>query len=100
MFDITFEKQLEKTLKAHVKYTNECEKLKEIFCDEYDKATILALLELLITKHPGEQTFAKEFMEHYENDNYSDQEISTFQKMFHKYKKELVNKLESNGEDI
>lgn len=100
MFDNAFEKQLDKTLKLHTKYTLECEKLKEKFCNEYDKATIIALLELLITKgHPGEKTFANEFKEHYESDNYSDEEMSTFQKMFRKYKNELVNKLESNGEN-
>lgn len=100
MLGNTFDKQLEKTLKLHVRYNFECEKLKEKFCDEYDKATITALLELLITKgHPGEQTFAKEFKEHYESDNYTDQEMSTFQKMFYKYKHELVNKLESDGEN-
>lgn len=98
MFENTFEKQLEKTLKIKAQYTSECAKLKEKFCDEYDRVAIMTLLELLITKgHPGEQKFAQEFKNHYTSDNYNDQEMSIFKKMFSKYKKDVIETLESNG---
>ena len=100
MFENTFDKQLEKTLRIGAQYTLECEKLKEKFCDEYDKATIMTLLELIITKgHPSEQNFANEFKKHYESDNYNDKEMSTFKKMFSKYKRDVINTLESIGEE-
>lgn len=96
MFNNTFEKQLEKTLKLGTQYSIECEKLKEKFCYEYDKVTIMALIELLISKgHPSEQTFASEFKKHYESDNYTDKEMSEFKKMFIKYKENIIDILES-----
>lgn len=99
MFENTFDKQLEKTLKIGAQYTFECEKLKEKFCDEYDKITITTLLDLLISEgHPGEKNFANNFKTHYESDNYSDKEISEFKKFFDKYKKDVINTLESIGE--
>lgn len=99
MFNNTFEKQLEKTLKLGSQYTIECEKLKAKFCDEYDKDTIMTLIELLINKgHPSEQSFASKFKNHYESDNYTDKEMSEFKKMFIKYKENVIDTLESNGD--
>ncbi len=99
MFEITFDKQLEKTLKLGSQYETELEKLKDKFCNEYDSVSISALLELLISKgHPSEKNFAKEFKQHYESDNYNDKEISVFKKMFSKYKEDVINNIESIGE--
>ncbi|MBO5054855.1 MAG: hypothetical protein J6C64_00665 [Lachnospiraceae bacterium] len=99
MFEITFEKQLEKTLKISSQYTIEREKLKKKFCDKYDNISIMTLLNSLAQKgHPSEKEFAAKFKEHYESDNYSEQEISEFTRLFIKYKKEVIDNLETNGE--
>lgn len=95
MFENTFDKQLEKTLKIGEQYTIEREKTKELFCIEYDKKTILALLELLITKgHPGEESFANQFKTHYYSDNYDDKEMAMFKKLVGRYKEDLISTLE------
>lgn len=99
MFELTFDKQLDRTIKLGAKYTKECEKLKDKFCREYDKKTVITLLDLLISNgHPGEQMFATKFRDHYNSDNYSDQEMYEFKKLLDQYKEELVNTLESNGD--
>lgn len=99
MFGNTFDKQLEKTLKASEKYSNERDKLKKLFCDEYDNMAIVTLLNSLLDKgHPSEKMFASAFRNHYESDNYNEVEIKEFDRLYKKYKEEIINTLEENGE--
>lgn len=99
MFTNTFEKQLERTLKISAQYTEEREKLKKMFCDEYDNIAITILLESLVNKgHPSEKNFANQFKEHYESGNYNESEIHEFKRLFNKYKEDVINTLETDGE--
>lgn len=93
----SFDKQLDYTKKIGEKYSQEREKLKQMFCDKYDKTSISILLDLLANKgHPSEQEFAKQFKLHYESNNYSEVEIEEFKRLFSKYKVLIINDLESS----
>lgn len=97
MLKNNFDKQLDRTLKKGVEYTYEREKLKNMFCDKYDKTSIHVLLDLLANKgHPSEQEFAEQFKTHYESSNYDETEIQEFQRLFNKYKESIINDLESS----
>ncbi len=101
MLKNSFDKQLNKTLKIGTDYIQEREKLKNLFCDKYDKLAINKLLKLLADKgHPSEQQFAKHFGQHYYSSNYDEKEIKEFQRLFGKYKEEIINDIEnlSDGE--
>lgn len=95
MFTNSFDKQLDKTLKIGAQHTREREKLKEMFCNEYDNISVNTLLESLQSKgHPSEKRFAINFKVHYESDNYDEQEIGEFKRLFVKYKKDVIATIE------
>lgn len=96
---INFDKQLDKTIKMGIEYAQEREKLKTLFCDRYDRLAINTLLNLLSDKgHPSEQEFAKQFREHYTSSNYDEKEIKEFQRLFGKYKDQIINDLEESSD--
>ena len=99
MFANSFDKQLEKTLKIGAQHATEREKLKRMFCNEFDNVSIITLLESITYKgHPAEKQFANTFKAHYESDNYDEQEIKEFKRLFDKYKQDVIIALEESME--
>ena len=92
MFGNTFDKQLEKTLKINEEHTKERERLKKMFLEEFDRATIITFIDLIYKKgHPVEVKFIETFKDDYDSGNYDEVEIKEFKSLTVIYKSDLID---------
>ena len=92
--DKELEKQLESTKSLHQEYTLAKDKLREIFYDTYDQATIVSLIVVLQKYgHPVEQTFAKTFEKDYKSNNFDEVEIEMFKSFLKRYQEQVLKHL-------
>ena len=88
------DEQLRKTSAAHVQYDEEKEALKNIFYDTYDKPTVVSLLKLIAQiGHPVDKEIAERFEEDYNSNNFDDNEVVWFKRVYVRYNEPLLEQL-------
>ena len=92
--DKELEKQLKNATALHDEYTKAKDKLREIFYNVYDQATIVSLLDVIQKyRHPIEKDFAEKFASDYKNGNFDEVEIDMLRNLMRRYQEQVIKKL-------